>query len=117
MPFFPYSQVLAGCQMALLLDADRADILTLVQGKMGRIAPNLSIVVGTAIAAQLMGLAGGLNTLSQMPACNIQVCDNSHNIEASIYVVKSRGGASSSNLAVVLGTATAAQLMGVSLVG
>lgn len=58
--------------MALTLDTDRADILTLVQTKMGRIAPNLSAVVGTAIAAQLMGVAGGLATLSQMPACNIQ---------------------------------------------
>lgn len=66
-------QVLEGCQMALTLDQDRADILRLVQTKMGRIAPNLSAVVGTAIAAQLMGVAGGLNALSQMPACNIQV--------------------------------------------
>ena len=66
------SQVLAGCDMALALDADRADILRLVQTKMGRIAPNLSAVVGTAIAAQLMGVAGGLAALSQMPACNIQ---------------------------------------------
>ncbi len=59
--------------MTLKLDADRADILKLVQTKMGRIAPNLSAVVGTAIAAQLMGVAGGLAALSQMPACNIQV--------------------------------------------
>jgi snoRNA binding domain, fibrillarin len=66
-------QVLAGCSMALSLDEDRADILRLVQTKMGRIAPNLSAVVGTAIAAQLMGVAGGLASLSQMPACNIQV--------------------------------------------
>lgn len=66
-------QVLAGCDMTLELDSDRASILQLVQTKMGRIAPNLSAVVGTAIAAQLMGVAGGLTSLSQMPACNIQV--------------------------------------------
>ena len=41
---------------------------------MHRIAPNLSTAVGTAIAAQLMGVAGGLTSLSQMPACNVQVC-------------------------------------------
>lgn len=69
----PGMQVLAGCAMTLQLDGDRADILKLVQTKMGRIAPNLSAVVGTAIAAQLMGVAGGLQALSQMPACNIQV--------------------------------------------
>ena len=71
-------QVLAGCKMALALDEDRADILRLVQTKMGRIAPNLSAVVGTAIAAQLMGVAGGLSSLSQMPACNIQVHPAAH---------------------------------------
>ncbi len=65
-------QVLAGCAMTLRLDGDRAHILRLVQTRMGRIAPNLSAVVGTAIAAQLMGVAAGLHSLSQMPACNIQ---------------------------------------------
>lgn len=64
--------MLAGCAMTLRLDGDRAHILRLVQTRMGRIAPNLSAVVGTAIAAQLMGVAAGLHSLSQMPACNIQ---------------------------------------------
>jgi U4/U6 small nuclear ribonucleoprotein PRP31 len=73
LPDAEIEQVLEGCKMALALDEDRADILRLVQTKMGRIAPNLSAVVGTAIAAQLMGVAGGLSSLSQMPACNIQV--------------------------------------------
>jgi len=40
---------------------------------MDRIAPNLSAAVGTEIAAQLMGVAGGLINLSKMPACNVQV--------------------------------------------
>mmetsp|Transcript_6589 Transcript_6589/g.19004 ORF Transcript_6589/g.19004 Transcript_6589/m.19004 type:complete len:499 (-) Transcript_6589:370-1866(-) len=73
LPHTHLHKVLAGCAMTLQLDGDRADILKLVQTKMGRIAPNLSAVVGTAIAAQLMGVAGGLQALSQMPACNIQV--------------------------------------------
>ena len=47
--------------------------LAVVQARMHRIAPNLSTAVGTAIAAQLMGVAGGLTSLSQMPACNVQV--------------------------------------------
>lgn len=41
--------------------------------QMDRIAPNLSAAVGTEIAAQLMGVAGGLVNLSKMPACNVQV--------------------------------------------
>ncbi len=65
--------VLQACDLALQLDADKALILRLVQEQMHRIAPNLSTAVGTEIAAKLMGVAGGLRALSQMPACNLQV--------------------------------------------
>ena len=37
------------------------------------IAPNLSAIIGTSVAAQLMAAAGGLDALARMPACNIQV--------------------------------------------
>jgi hypothetical protein len=67
-------RVLGAADMALQLDADKADILRLVQLKMHHIAPNLSAAVGTEIAAKLMGVAGGLTSLSKMPACNVQVC-------------------------------------------
>lgn len=40
---------------------------------MEKIAPNLSAVVGTGPAANMMGAAGGLVALSRMPACNVQV--------------------------------------------
>ena len=61
------------CALALQLEEDKGVILRLVQQKMDRIAPNLSAAVGTEIAAQLMGVAGGLLHLSKMPACNVQV--------------------------------------------
>jgi U4/U6 small nuclear ribonucleoprotein PRP31 len=48
-------------------------ILNFVESKMNKVAPNLSAVVGTEIAAKLMGVAGGLLALSSMPACNVQV--------------------------------------------
>ncbi len=48
-------------------------ILQFVESRMSSIAPNLSLIVGSEIAAKLMGLAGGLHALSRMPACNIQV--------------------------------------------
>ena len=68
----PAPQVTAAADMVLALDRDKAAILRLVQLRMHRIAPNLSSAVGTEIAAQLMGVAGGLPQLSKMPACNIQ---------------------------------------------
>ena len=40
---------------------------------MGYIAPNVSAIVGTAVAAKLMGTAGGLSALAKMPACNVQL--------------------------------------------
>jgi hypothetical protein len=40
---------------------------------MHQIAPNLSAAIGSEVAARLMGVAGGLMTLSKMPACNVQV--------------------------------------------
>ena len=65
--------MLDACQLAQQLEEDKGHILRLVQQKMDRIAPNLSVAVGTEIAAQLMGVAGGLLNLSKMPACNVQV--------------------------------------------
>ena len=37
------------------------------------IAPNLSAIAGSAVAAKLMGTAGGLFSLAKMPACNVQL--------------------------------------------
>ena len=44
-----------------------------VETQMTKIAPNLTEVVGTECAAQLISAAGGVNELALMPACNIQV--------------------------------------------
>ena len=38
---------------------------------MGELAPNLSKLVGTEIAANLVALAGGMIPLSRIPACNV----------------------------------------------
>ena len=40
---------------------------------MERIAPNLSRLVGSRVAAQLIASAGGVERLANTPACNIQV--------------------------------------------
>ncbi|KAG2446240.1 hypothetical protein HXX76_000832 [Chlamydomonas incerta] len=66
-------RVMQGCDMAVQLDEDKRTILHFVESKMNKVAPNLSAVVGTEIAAKLMGVAGGLLALSRMPACNVQV--------------------------------------------
>mmetsp|Transcript_15693 Transcript_15693/g.15032 ORF Transcript_15693/g.15032 Transcript_15693/m.15032 type:complete len:699 (+) Transcript_15693:1115-3211(+) len=62
-----------GCEEVLTLDSDKAIVLRFVESRMSRIAPNLSHLIGARVAAQLVGLAGGLVALSKIPACNIQV--------------------------------------------
>ena len=48
-------------------------IFTYVSSRMNMLAPNLSAIVGTTVAAKLLGVAGGLNALAKMPACNVHV--------------------------------------------
>ncbi|XP_031492497.1 U4/U6 small nuclear ribonucleoprotein Prp31 homolog [Nymphaea colorata] len=61
------------CDRALTLDTARKKVLDFVETRMGYIAPNLSAIVGSAVAAKLMGTAGGLSSLAKMPACNVQL--------------------------------------------
>ncbi|CAN1852822.1 U4/U6 small nuclear ribonucleoprotein Prp31 homolog [Linum perenne] len=61
------------CDRALILDSAKKKVLDFVESRMGYIAPNLSAIVGSAVAAKLMGTAGGLTSLAKMPACNVQL--------------------------------------------
>lgn len=61
------------CDRALTLDLAKKKVLDFVESRMGNIAPNLSAIVGSAVASKLMGTAGGLSALAKMPACNVQL--------------------------------------------
>jgi U4/U6 small nuclear ribonucleoprotein PRP31 len=61
------------CDFVLELDESRQKILAYVESKMKIFAPNLTEIVGSEIAAKLIGAAGSLQTLATMPAQNIQV--------------------------------------------
>mmetsp|Transcript_40392 Transcript_40392/g.67502 ORF Transcript_40392/g.67502 Transcript_40392/m.67502 type:complete len:459 (-) Transcript_40392:216-1592(-) len=67
------ANVLEACDEILALDASRKQIIEYVESRMNFIAPNLSMIVGTTIAAKMIAAAGGLTALSKMPACNVQV--------------------------------------------
>jgi U4/U6 small nuclear ribonucleoprotein PRP31 len=62
-----------GCEEILKLDKDRSVLLKFVESRMSKIAPNLCALIGAHVAAQLVGLAGGLIALSKIPSCNVQV--------------------------------------------
>ena len=61
------------CEMQMRMDEDRRKLVELVQSRMDKTAPNLSAVLGSEVAARLMGVAGGLTALSKMPANSVQV--------------------------------------------
>ena len=81
-----------GCAEIQKLEQERAIVLQFVQSRMSKIAPNTCLLIGSRVAAQLIGLAGGLEALSKIPACNVQVMGQ-----------EKRGGfmAGFSNLAVI----------------
>ncbi|CAA7061613.1 unnamed protein product [Microthlaspi erraticum] len=66
-------KMLEACDQVLDLDSARTKVLEFVESKMGSVAPNLSAIVGSAVAAKLMGTAGGFTALAKMPACDVQV--------------------------------------------
>ena len=67
------TQVIEGCDAILKLIQAKKDVYTYIESRMNLIAPNLSAIVGPEVAARLMGIAGGLRELSEIPSCNIQV--------------------------------------------
>ena len=85
------ARVIAACSMVDELDGSRrkvglyfafssvtaakqcVQIISYVEERMVHIAPNLTAIVGSSVAAKLMGIAGGLSALSRMPSCNVQI--------------------------------------------
>jgi len=61
----------AACQMASDLSEIKQEIFEFVESRMTAVAPNLTKIIGSATAAKIMGGAGGLTKLSNMPACNV----------------------------------------------
>lgn len=59
--------------MVFELESVRSRILAYVESRMSFVAPNLSAVVGTRTATKLLGVAGGLDGLSKIPACNVHL--------------------------------------------
>ena len=61
------------CDTLVTLDKWRSQLLQHVEDSAEHMAPNLVAVVGGAIAARLMALAGGLKSLATMPSCNVKL--------------------------------------------
>ncbi|KAJ3091894.1 U4/U6-U5 snRNP complex subunit prp31 [Quaeritorhiza haematococci] len=79
--------VIEACNMAVELEALRKKFMEYVESRMNFIAPNLSVIVGSATAAKLMGLAGGLTALSKIPACNLQVLGKTSKVNTGLSAI------------------------------
>jgi len=61
------------CSIIISLEESRNKITEFVKQNMIKYAPNITAVVGSSIAAKLIGAAGGLEKLSQMSSANLKV--------------------------------------------
>lgn len=65
------NRVYQACQMTISLNKAKQTLTEYVQSRMNIFAPNLTALIGSLTAAQLLNAAGGLTGLSKTPACNI----------------------------------------------
>ena len=49
------------------------EITKFIESRMEGLAPSISALIGPSLAARMVGLAGGLQSFSKIPACNLQV--------------------------------------------
>mmetsp|Transcript_7347 Transcript_7347/g.9797 ORF Transcript_7347/g.9797 Transcript_7347/m.9797 type:complete len:526 (-) Transcript_7347:298-1875(-) len=66
-------ECLDGAKETIDLDHAKNQILKFVESRMTQIAPNVSALLGSSLAAVMMGLCGGLIAMSKIPCCNLQV--------------------------------------------
>ena len=66
-------ECVAGCAECFRLERDKGAILSYLESRMSVLAPNLTRLVGSSLAAMLVGMAGGLEKLAHVPACNLTV--------------------------------------------
>ncbi|KAK8252210.1 pre-mRNA splicing factor [Phyllosticta capitalensis] len=59
------------CEMTLQLDRAKRILTEYVQSRMNLFAPNLTALIGSLTAAQLINYAGGIKGLAKTPACNL----------------------------------------------
>lgn len=64
-------RVRQACDMVISLNKAKHTLAEYVQSRMNLFAPNLTALIGSLTAAQLLNAAGGLTGLSKTPACNL----------------------------------------------
>lgn len=71
------------CQMILKLDKAKKTLTEYVQSRMSMFAPNLTCLIGSSTAAQLINFTGGISGLAKTPACNLPPLGNKKSARAT----------------------------------
>ncbi|KAF2162211.1 hypothetical protein M409DRAFT_27218 [Zasmidium cellare ATCC 36951] len=71
------------CQMTLKLDNAKKVLTDYVQSRMSMFAPNLTALIGSATAAQLINYVGGISGLCKTPAANLPSLGNKKSARAT----------------------------------
>ncbi|KAK0272731.1 U4/U6-U5 snRNP complex subunit prp31 [Friedmanniomyces endolithicus] len=71
------------CEMTLHLDKAKKTLTEYVQSRMSMFAPNLTTLIGSLTAAQLLNYAGGITGLAKTPSCNIPPLGSKKNTAAT----------------------------------
>mmetsp|Transcript_45152 Transcript_45152/g.107433 ORF Transcript_45152/g.107433 Transcript_45152/m.107433 type:complete len:497 (-) Transcript_45152:121-1611(-) len=66
-------KVMVASDEAFILNDCKRDVLLYLESRMSGLAPNLSALLGAALAAKLITSAGGLLNLARMPAQNVML--------------------------------------------
>lgn len=65
-------KTIEACDRVLSLDSARRKVCDFVESRMLNFAPNLSAIVGTSVAAKLVGSVGGLSALARLPDSTVK---------------------------------------------
>jgi len=68
--------VMRACEMMLDLHRAKGVLTDYVQSRMSLFAPNLTSLIGSEVAAQLVNTAGGIAALANIPSCNLASVGN-----------------------------------------
>lgn len=92
LPEAALQKVQDSCEQVLKLSSHKQKMLAFVESRMASVAPNLSAIVGTQVAAKLIGAAGGLDKLAALPSTVLQVLGSKKRAGAALGGMSSNSG-------------------------
>jgi U4/U6 small nuclear ribonucleoprotein PRP31 len=84
--------ITSAAELLVRLSSARDNLLSFVESRMSIFAPNLTAIVGSLVAAQLISSAGGLQGLSKTPSCNLAPLGSQKNAKTTVGLSSNASG-------------------------